>query len=265
MKLTERTVWDALKAADKYQVLPVVRRCFHFLLHTHSCRHSGQHLSAVLELAHQLNHQEEYAQCLDKVKRHAGKVLKSGPSLTQLCHDCLLNVLRADDLRHADEVMVHEAVMTWTRSLVRRQQGVASLQPTREQMRAVAGDLVHHVRYLTLPRPTLLRLVDEESASCLLTTDEVDDLLNHGGSQFPASVRKARKADSLKRKATAVRRKKYLRWCVLVVLTLLLTFVIQYLLVRFLVSPMVKGPQQGTDADPKCKNLTQCGSAEGRT
>ena len=132
-------------------------------------------------------------------------------------------------------------------------------------MRAVAGDLVHHVRYLTLPRPTLLRLVDEESASCLLTTDEVDDLLNHGGSQFPASVRKARKEDSLKRKATAVTRKKYVRWCVLVVLTLLLTFVIQYLLVRFLVSPMVKGLQQGTDADPKCKNQTLCGSAEGRT
>ena len=254
-------MWDVLKAADKYQVLPVVRRCYHFLLHTHSCRHTGEHLSAVLELAHHLSYAEEYAQCLDKVKRHAGKVLKSTASLTQLCYHCLLNIVQADDLKDVDEVVVHEAVITWTKFRC-RQQGVTS-EPTREELRAAAGELARHVRYLTLHRTVLSRLVDGESAPCLLTTDEVDDLLNHHGSQFPASVRKTRLEHPQKKKAAAMMKRKYVGWCVLIVLVLVLAFAIQYLLVRFLVSPMVKAGlhQGGTDADPECRNQTLCGSS----
>ena len=319
-------MWDVLKAADKYQVQPVVTHCFRFLLRAHPCRHKGPHLVAVLEVARRLQHMEEYWLCLEMVRRHAGKILGvwgrkwsgssrglsqdgrkppggggsvSSTGLTQLSYPCLLDLVRSDHLEGVDEVIVHEAVVTWTKfrwwcQREQEEEGVTTpsimsrSEPTREELREIAGELVRHVRYLTVPRPELTRLLGERqttaypapstssccpasfppspSSGCLLTKEEVDDLLHHGGAQFfPASVNEPRRRKySPKSVAAVARRRRIVRWCIVVVLVLLVTFVAQYLLVAFLVSPLVKESEEaGAEAAGiECKNETLCGASK---
>ena len=71
---------------------------------------------------------------------------------------------------------------------------VTSSEPSWEELRATAGELVRHVRYLAMPRGTLVRLREGLPSSCLLTHAEMTDLLQHGGSLFPPDVRYGRRA-----------------------------------------------------------------------
>ena len=124
-------MWDVLKAADKYQVLSLVRRCFHFLLHKHSARKDGEHLCHVMELAHRL-HQPAYRQTsFTLAKARAVDIFSSKLCLQTLCYHCMLAFVRADDLTGVDETLVHEAVLAWTRCACaqrqRQRQGVLFL------------------------------------------------------------------------------------------------------------------------------------------
>ncbi|KAK7111127.1 hypothetical protein V1264_010812 [Littorina saxatilis] len=131
------------------------------------------------------------------------------------------------------------------------------------QMRAVAGELVYHVRYLAIPRFALERLLSEPS-NCLLTEQEVDDLTNHNGSQtFPESVGRARKETTkkiLKAERDSRQRNKF-RWCVLAAAILLLTFLVHYLFIKFLVKNVLPEPQvhdSGNATHSECGGQAQC-------
>ncbi|XP_076458761.1 uncharacterized protein LOC143292405 [Babylonia areolata] len=254
-KLKVNTVWEALKAADKYQLVPVVHKCFHYLRHHHPGRHGADHLCVLLETAHHLNYRDEHDQCLAQVLQHGGKVLGNASAVAQLCYHCLLDVVRADHLQGVqDEVLVYKAVLGWTESRCGR-------GSSREDLRRVAGDLVYHVRYLTLPGPTLSRLLENPSSSggqgpsaatassletppspCLLTEEEVEDLVRREGSLFPATVHEPRRQDhggrGEGRRGGACWGRNTL-WVLLVFLILLITFLAQYAVTFYLVAPLV--------------------------
>ena len=78
-------------------------------------------------------------------------------------------------------------------------------EPGWKELRAVAGDLVYHVRYLTMPRHTLKTLASgrwssspspspSPSPSCLLTREELDRLLRGDARGFPAEVGRRRRS-----------------------------------------------------------------------
>ena len=248
-RVTESTVWDVLKAADKYQVLPLVLHCFHFLLHKHRRRGRGEHLCAVLEMAHHLHYEKQYKQCLRKVQRKAGTILKSSStssSLSQLCHACFLDVIRGDYLGGIEEAIVHDAVMTWTRRACAGRGGGTS-EPSWDELRATAGQLVYHVRYLAMPRPTLMRLLEGHPFSCLLTRDEMDNLLNHGGSLFPPTVRWPRKEKPSRGKRRAGVAGLICRF-VVVLVVVQLVFLVQFLVVKSVICPLAQPRETAADS-----------------
>ena len=183
-------MWDVLKAADKYQVLPLVRRCFHFLLHKHRRRHSSHHLCTVMETAHRLNYSDHHAECMQMAKLRAGKIFKSKTGLAELCQDCMLDLVMADDLhQNVAENLVHGAVITWARCACAKR-GVA--EPGWIELRAAAGNLVYQVRYLAMPRHTLKSLSAGQPSFCLLTKQELTRLMNGDASEFPKTVNRKR-------------------------------------------------------------------------
>ena len=192
LDLTEDTVWDVLKAADEYQVLPLVRQCFHFLLHKHRLRHRSRHLCMVMETAHRLNYSDHHAESTKLAKRRAGRIFKSRSGLSELCRDCMLALVAAEDLHDVPEILVHDAVITWAR-FVCTQRGLA--EPGLKELRTAAGELVNHVRYLAMPRHTLKTLSAGQPRSCLLTEQEKTSLLNGDVSGFPATVNCKRQSE----------------------------------------------------------------------
>ncbi|KAK7113096.1 uncharacterized protein [Littorina saxatilis] len=317
--LTEDNVWDVLKAADKYQVVPVVHQCFSFLLHVHPARGEGQHICEVMELAHLL-HQPEYQEaCLDLAKIKACEVLRSDACLSQLCYDCMLALVQSDDLAGVDETLVHEAVIMWSRYACARQGAlpptkksespervedgiievgrkgsgggccnyayeegerregslhvegegkrrkgssescrggedklhtatgrrnrsqtvkddrVSPPEPSWEELRYAARDLVYHVRYLSMPRPALLQLLSAKSSNgppCLLTKQEKIALLTRNGSGFPDEIRYRRwtRVVSTEGKTSSSCVKVVIEVCVYVLVILLLVHLLLFML-----------------------------------
>ena len=179
-------MWHVLVAADKYQVLPLVGHCFHFLLHKHRRRHRSHHLCMVMETAHRLNYNDHRAECMQMAKLRAGKIFKSKTGLAELCQDCMLDLVMADDLHQGvAEILIHDAVLTWARCACARR-GVT--EPGWKALRAAAGNLVYQVRYLAMPRHTLRSLTTGQPSFCLLTKQEWTRLMNGDASGFPETV-----------------------------------------------------------------------------
>nr|KAG5701221.1 hypothetical protein BaRGS_008597 [Batillaria attramentaria] len=186
-RLDDENVWEILKAADKYNVEQLTDLCFTFLLLKHSRRKRSRHLCVVLEMAHHLNYTHHHEQLLHKVKRKAARVLKNQDALAELCQQCMLAIVKADDLVGVDEVLVHDAVLKWTQCECARQ---GRQSDSWEELRDVAGDLVQHVRYLTFPKQTLTGLRAGDPSSCLLTQKELDSILKGDASYFPPTVQR---------------------------------------------------------------------------
>lgn len=176
--VTEKTVWSVLAAADQYQVHPVVVDCFRFLLHHHRCRNRSRHLCAVLEKAHQLFYQEQYADCLRRVTDRAKQVLKNSKALSELCYHCMLQLVKADDLRikKDDEILVYDAVFSWSRRACAKR---GNPKPGRKALRAEARDLIHYVRWPLIPRRTrnIILGADSTTCHCLVSEKEINIFL----------------------------------------------------------------------------------------
>ena len=171
-----------------YQVFSVVQRCFRFLLHTHKRRDRSSHLCVVTELAHRLGYENHHQECLDVLRRKAHKVFRNASALAQLCQKCMLSLVVSEDLAAVSEIVVNQAVVMWALNACERDK----VAPSLEALRGAAGDLVYHVRYLAMPRMTLMSLNTSRSRphpSCLLTTSEMAALLNGDvPSHFPSHV-----------------------------------------------------------------------------
>ncbi|KAL8623466.1 hypothetical protein ACOMHN_061979 [Nucella lapillus] len=205
LPLTEDTVWTVLNAAHYFQIAALVTRCFRFLLERHRDRQHPRHLCSVLDKTHQLGYPNHHATCLHRIKPQASNILHSASALAQLCHRCMTDIITADDLP-VPEILIHDAVVSWARSAFTkdnaREKPHFSLQkeghnvpseaaessqgagktvhppsePSWEEVRALAGPMVYHVRYLAMPRHKLQGLRAGES-SCLLSQREKASLL----------------------------------------------------------------------------------------
>nr|KAG5692033.1 hypothetical protein BaRGS_026886 [Batillaria attramentaria] len=246
VSMTDDSVWEILKTADKYNVEQLTDLCFTFLLQKHSRRKRSRHLCVVLEMAHHLNYTHHHEQLLHKVKRKAARVLKNQDALAELCQQCMLAIVKADDLVGVDEVLVHDAVLKWTQIECARQ----GRQPDSwEELRDVAGDLVQHVRYLTFPKHTLTGLRAGDPSSCLLTQSELGSLRKGHISRFPFTVQCKRGVKFEDQKKTIVCGQQVNSNCLsplifLAALFLLLLFAIVYIPVYLAVhgDPEMKAP-----------------------
>lgn len=267
-----KDVQDVVETTNKCQVAPLACKCFPFLLH-HPCRHDAEHLCTLLEMTHCLHrHREEYDQCLAQMLRHGGKVLSKPTALAQLCNNCLLDIVQADHLQEAHEILVSNAIPAWTAPPCTLQ------DPSWGEGRSMAGELVHHGRDLTVPSFTLIhppecpssssQLVESlpsssslESPSLpLLTKGEVEDLVHQEGPPFPAKREKKRwvihGGETIKGDAFGKRTKQVL-WVGLAIFILLFTFLLQYVLVRFLVGPLVHNVQETDMSSGRAVNQTR--------
>lgn len=197
MSLTDDTVWEMLKLADKYQVEHLVFFCFRYLLTRHECCDQYPHLVSVMETAHR-THREEYRKCcLTCVKERAMDVLRDRHCLSELCQECMLTLVKAGNLEVSDESVVHEAVIRWARLACRRR-GIKKARW--EDLRAEAGELVGFVRYLVIRQPTRDAILTGDRDNSLLTGQEKRDLLyardptsdRYNGALFPPDVQDER-------------------------------------------------------------------------
>lgn len=189
-ELDDESVWTVLQVADMYQVEALIEACFRFLLESHGRCDEARHLCIVLELTHRLHRPTWRRRCLRLIStRKAAKVLGSKSCLKELCRECMLALVQAEDMHVDDEVLVLKAVWTWAMQACRKNRQV---KVRRSELRASAGDLVYHVRYLCIPRRQLTNLLRFDSGPCLLTAAERYNLLVNDGSLFPATVQVAR-------------------------------------------------------------------------
>ncbi|KAL8580594.1 hypothetical protein ACOMHN_046797 [Nucella lapillus] len=190
--LTEENVWHVLKTADMYEVSSAVDQCFHFLLHNHPRCHRFRHICIVLEQAHELNYNIHHENCMNILVNNIGKVFRKPSALSELCQRCMLRLIQSEDLA-MPEICIHDTVVTWAyRACAKRGESTPSL----ESLREVAGDLVHHVRYLNMPQRLLKNLANRGGQiSCLLTETELSKLLNGDVGAFPETVNIARQID----------------------------------------------------------------------
>ncbi|XP_041372635.1 BTB/POZ domain-containing protein 3-like [Gigantopelta aegis] len=127
-----------------------------------------------MEHAHLYNAQGLYndrdlmKKALAYISENAKAVLKSD-SFCDLCHDCFVKVIEADQLK-ADEESVFEASIAWSEAECRRQ----GREVTPENRRSVIGDSVHLVRYSTINPKYFVQKV---SLSSLLTEAEENKIL----------------------------------------------------------------------------------------
>lgn len=192
MQLKDSTVWFVLRAADKYEVIPLVELCFRHLIFSHKDRKKGHHICAVMEVAHRLNDKDHYKHCLNTVLKNFTSFLGRKSCLAELCYDCMINIVKDDRLAGIGESFVNEMVIAWAQCACRKM-GVQN--PSFEDLRCAAKDLIKYVRYLALPSYSLRWLKPEVPCSCLLTREEMKNLKS-GGSMFPPEVGQKRKMSS---------------------------------------------------------------------
>lgn len=184
MPLDDDNVWEVLRMSDMYIVPSLVDICIHYLLHCHKSRKRSSHICQALEWSHVGCTGSNYARCLQVAKRRAGRIFQNEPAVRTLCYECMLTLVKADDLIGADEPQVYQAVVTWAKGQCQ------SAIHNRKQLREAARDLIHHVRYLAMAPHKLERLLDKPSDDCLLNEEEKQSLLSGGGGwAFPSDAR----------------------------------------------------------------------------
>ncbi|XP_041373870.1 BTB/POZ domain-containing protein 6-like [Gigantopelta aegis] len=148
-----------LYASKKYNIVGIEKKCLTYmessLLSSDVC--------LVMEQAHLYNENNLMQTCLKYIWQNGDVVLKSD-SFCDLCLDCFVKVIEADQL-NASEESVFEAVIVWSEAECRRQ----GREITPENRRGVLGESVYEIRYSTLDP----KYFDEKvSHTCMLTKDE---------------------------------------------------------------------------------------------
>lgn len=130
-----------LYSAKKYNVDTLVRRCVDFLA-DNLCAETACFL---MEQGHIFNEDGLRKTALTYISEHARTVL-SGPHVHDLCKECLVHVLRSDQLK-APETEIYECALRWASAECERR-GRADSGWDR---RVVLGSAFCHIRFPLLP------------------------------------------------------------------------------------------------------------------
>ncbi|XP_041372638.1 BTB/POZ domain-containing protein 3-like [Gigantopelta aegis] len=165
-----RNVIGLLYASKKYDIVDMERKCLRYI----QSAMSSHDVCFEMEHAHLYNVRVLYndrdlmEKVLAYIWKNAKAVLKSA-SFCDLCHDCFMKVIEADQQK-AGEESVFEASIAWSEAQCRRQ----GREVTRENRRSVLGDSVHLIRYSKINPKYFVQKV---SLSSLLTEAEENKIL----------------------------------------------------------------------------------------
>ncbi|XP_041372636.1 BTB/POZ domain-containing protein 3-like [Gigantopelta aegis] len=170
LSIEGRNVIGLLYASKKYDIIDMENKCLTYI----ESSLSSHDVCFVMEHAHLYNVQGLYndrdlmKKALAYISENAKAVLKSD-SFCDLCHDCFMKVIEADQL-NASEESVFEASIAWSEAECRRQ----GREVTPENRRSVLGESMHLVRYSKI-NPNYF--VQKVSLSSLLTEAEENKIL----------------------------------------------------------------------------------------
>ncbi|XP_041372637.1 BTB/POZ domain-containing protein 6-like [Gigantopelta aegis] len=154
-----RNVITLLYASKKYDIVDIENKCLTYI----ESSMSPHGVCFVMEQAHLYNEQDLVQKALAYIWQNGDAVLKSD-TFCELCHDCFVKVIEADQLK-ASEESVFEASIAWSEAECRRQ----GRDVTPENRRSILGDSMHLIRCSKI-NPTYF--VKKVSLSRLLTEDE---------------------------------------------------------------------------------------------
>ncbi|XP_041372665.1 BTB/POZ domain-containing protein 6-like [Gigantopelta aegis] len=101
------SVMGLLYVSKKYDVKTLEHKCLTYV----SSSMTSDNVCVILEQAHVFDEQELKEKALTFILENGDVVLKSS-GVTDLCHECLVEIVQAEELE-ADEQSVFEAVVAW--------------------------------------------------------------------------------------------------------------------------------------------------------
>ncbi|XP_041372675.1 BTB/POZ domain-containing protein 2-like [Gigantopelta aegis] len=160
------SVMGLMYVSKKYDVKTLEQKCLTYL----SSSMTSDNACVILEQAHVFDEQELKEKAKTFILENGDAALKSS-GVTDLCHECLVKVIQADELE-ADEQSVFEAVVAWSESACRKQ----NKDVTSENRRHVLGEAIKHVRFPLLDQKYFVKNVPPTN---LLTGTEKFNILAH--------------------------------------------------------------------------------------
>ncbi|XP_041379411.1 BTB/POZ domain-containing protein 2-like [Gigantopelta aegis] len=143
------SVMGLLYVSKKYDVKTLEQKCLTYL----SSSMTSDNACVILEQVHVFDEQELKEKALNFILKNGDAALKS-TGVTDLCHECLVKIIQADELM-ADEQSVFEAVVAWSESACRKQ----NKDVTPENRRQVIGEGIKHVSFPILDHKYLVKQV----------------------------------------------------------------------------------------------------------
>ena len=152
IKLTSGSALDVMKAAMKFQIPQLIKKCFDFIVKSLSIDNVCDTISFSIECAN-----EDLAdKCVSYISMNAANVLKAD-GFQRLSRDALIRVLQNDYLKGVSETDVFKACVKWADRTCQCKQ----LALTDANRRNVLGEAIYQVRFTSFTPEEFFELTEE--------------------------------------------------------------------------------------------------------